>query len=157
MFSISCLPTVHCPKAASDIFKREINSWCPLDENPPRVAHTSELTAWYGRRKKVKSLSRVRLLRPHGLQACQPPPSTGFSRQGYWSGLPFPSPGDLPDLGIKPGLLHYRQLLYHLSYWLAPIILFYNIVNEYVKQSDRDQKKNQGSRTEIVAAKLLED
>ena len=26
----------------------------------------------------------------------------GFSRQGYWSGLPFPSPGDLPDLGIKP-------------------------------------------------------
>ena len=28
--------------------------------------------------------------------------STGFSRQGYWSGLPFPSPGDLPDPGIKP-------------------------------------------------------
>ena len=27
----------------------------------------------------------------------------GFSRQGYWSGLPFPSPGDLPNLGIKPG------------------------------------------------------
>jgi len=26
----------------------------------------------------------------------------GFSRQEYWSGLPFPSPGDLPDLGIKP-------------------------------------------------------
>ena len=28
--------------------------------------------------------------------------STGFSRQEYWSGLPFPSPGDLPDLGIEP-------------------------------------------------------
>ena len=28
--------------------------------------------------------------------------SMGFSRQGYWSGLPFPTPGDLPDLGIKP-------------------------------------------------------
>ena len=27
----------------------------------------------------------------------------GFSRQEYWSGLPFPSPGDLPDPGIKPG------------------------------------------------------
>ena len=27
----------------------------------------------------------------------------GFSRQEYWSGLPFPSPGDLPDLGIEPG------------------------------------------------------
>jgi len=28
--------------------------------------------------------------------------SMGFSRQAYWSGLPFPSPGDLPDPGIKP-------------------------------------------------------
>ena len=28
--------------------------------------------------------------------------SMGFSRQGYWSGLPFPSPGDLPDPGIGP-------------------------------------------------------
>ena len=34
--------------------------------------------------------------------ACQAPPSMGFSRQDYWSGLPFPSPGDHPDLGIKP-------------------------------------------------------
>ena len=34
--------------------------------------------------------------------ACQAPLSRGFSRQEYWSGLPFPSPGDLPDLGIKP-------------------------------------------------------
>ena len=31
------------------------------------------------------------------------PPSMGFSRQEYWSGLPCPSPGDLPDLGIEPG------------------------------------------------------
>ena len=30
------------------------------------------------------------------------PPSTEFSRQAYWSGLPFPSPGDLPDPGIEP-------------------------------------------------------
>ena len=34
--------------------------------------------------------------------ACQTPLSMGFSRQEYWSGLPFPSPGDLPDPGIKP-------------------------------------------------------
>ena len=32
----------------------------------------------------------------------QAPPFMGFSRQEYWSGLPFPSPGDLPDPGIKP-------------------------------------------------------
>ena len=34
---------------------------------------------------------------------CQAPPSMGFSRQGYWSGLPFPSPGDLPNPGSEPG------------------------------------------------------
>ena len=40
-------------------------------------------------------------LRPRGL-APQAPPSMGFSRQEYWSGLPSPSPGDLPDPGIEP-------------------------------------------------------
>ena len=41
---------------------------------------------------------------PHGLHvACQAPLSMGFSRQEYWSGLPFPSPGDLPDPGIEAG------------------------------------------------------
>ena len=38
----------------------------------------------------------------HGLKHPQAPLSLGFSRQGYWSGLPFPSPGDLPNPGIKP-------------------------------------------------------
>ena len=47
----------------------------------------------------VESLSCVGLLRPQGLQA---PLSMGFLRQGYWSGLPFPSPGDRPDPGIEP-------------------------------------------------------
>ena len=42
-------------------------------------------------------------LRPHGLTvAYQAPLSMGFSRQEYWSGLPFPSPGDLPNPGIEP-------------------------------------------------------
>ena len=47
----------------------------------------------------VKSLHRVGL--PHGL-AHQAPLSMGFSRQEYWSRLPSPSPGDLPDPGIEP-------------------------------------------------------
>ena len=34
--------------------------------------------------------------------ACQAPLSMGFSRQEYWGGLPFPTPGDLPDSGIEP-------------------------------------------------------
>ena len=38
---------------------------------------------------------------PQGV-TCQTPPSMRFSRQEYWSGFPFPSPGDLPDPGIEP-------------------------------------------------------
>ena len=49
----------------------------------------------------VKSLSRVRLFATPWTVAHQALPSTGFSRQEYWSGLPFPSPGDLPDPGIE--------------------------------------------------------
>ena len=52
---------------------------------------------------KVKSLSRVRLFATPGTVTNQASPSMGFSRQEYWSGLPFPSPGDLPDPGIEPG------------------------------------------------------
>ena len=48
--------------------------------------------------------------------ACQAPLSVGFSRQEYCSGLPFPSPGDLPHQGSNPGLPHCRQILYQLSY-----------------------------------------
>ena len=51
---------------------------------------------------KVKSLSRVWLFETPWTVAYQAPPSMGFSRQEYWSGLPFPSTGDLPDPGIRP-------------------------------------------------------
>ena len=51
---------------------------------------------------KVKSLSHVGLFATPWTVAYQVPPSMGFSRQEYWSGLPFPSPGDLPDPGIEP-------------------------------------------------------
>ena len=52
---------------------------------------------------KVKSLSRVQLFSTPWAIAYQAPPSVGFSRQEYWSVLPFPSPGDLPNTGIEPG------------------------------------------------------
>ena len=45
----------------------------------------------------------------------QGPLSVGFSRQEYWSGLSCPSPGDLPNPGSNPGLLHCTQILYALS------------------------------------------
>ena len=58
---------------------------------------------WWGKGKvKEKSLSPVRLFATPWCVACQAPPSMGFSRQEYWSGLPSPSSGYLPDPGIKP-------------------------------------------------------
>ena len=49
------------------------------------------------------SLSRIPLFANPWIVAHQaPPPSMGFSRQEYWSGWPFPSPGDLPDPEIEP-------------------------------------------------------
>ena len=54
----------------------------------------------------------------------------GFSRQEYWSGLPFSSPGDLPDPGIEPGLLLRRQTLYHLSPFTVGTV--YSLVVEVV-------------------------
>ena len=52
---------------------------------------------------KVKLLSHVRVFATPWMVAYQAPLSTGFSRPEYWSGLPFPSPGDLPNPGIEPG------------------------------------------------------
>ena len=52
---------------------------------------------------KVKSLSRVRFFETPWTVAYQAPQSMEFSRQEYWSGLPFPSPEDLPNPEIEPG------------------------------------------------------
>ena len=60
------------------------------------------LTAAILKWSEVKSFSRVRLFATPWPVAYQVPPSMGFSRQEYWNGLPFPSPGDLPDPGIEP-------------------------------------------------------
>ena len=51
---------------------------------------------------KLKLLSRIQLFETPWTIAYQAPRSMEFSRQVYWSGLPFPSPGDLPNPGIKP-------------------------------------------------------
>ena len=48
-------------------------------------------------------LSHIQLFMTPWTIACQGPLSMGFSRQEYWSRLPVPSPGDLPDPGIEPG------------------------------------------------------
>ena len=51
---------------------------------------------------KVKWLSCIQLFATPWTVAYQAPPSMGFARQECWSGVPFPSPGDLPNPGIEP-------------------------------------------------------
>ena len=51
---------------------------------------------------RIQLLSHVRLFATPWAVACQAPLPMRFSRQEYWSGLPFPSPEDLPDSGIEP-------------------------------------------------------
>ena len=68
---------------------------------------------------KVNSLSHVRLFATPWTVAYKAPLSMEFSRQEYRSGLPFPSPGDLPVPGIEPGSPA-LQTLYHLSHQGSP-------------------------------------
>ena len=65
---------------------------------------------------KVKSFSCVRLFVTPWTVAYQAPLSMGFSRQDCWSGLPFLLQGIFPTQELNPGLPHYGQTLYHLSY-----------------------------------------
>ena len=60
---------------------------------------------FFYRSRKCPLLSCVQHFETPWTVALQAPLSIGFSRQEYWSGLPFPSPGYLPDPGIKPGSL----------------------------------------------------
>ena len=64
----------------------------------------------------VKLLSCVQLFVAPWTTTYQAPLSMGLYRRDYWSGLPFPSPGDLPTQGLSPGFPHCRQMLYHLSH-----------------------------------------
>ena len=70
--------------------------------------------------KKCQLLSCVQLFATPRTVACQGPLSMGFSRQEYWSGLPFPSSGIFLTQGSNLGLLDFRQILYHLSHQGSP-------------------------------------
>ena len=61
------------------------------------------------------------LLRPYGVVAHQAPLSMGFSRQEYWSALPFPSPRDLLEPGIKLRVLHWQAGSLSWSHQEAPL------------------------------------
>ena len=115
----------------------------PLPHLPEHLSQTISQKGgplWVTGRDTEAQRGRVALFQPHhlpphhGLGECpvtsdsatpwtgarQAPLSVGFPRQEYWSGLPFPPLGDLPDPEIKGThllcLLHCRQILYHLNH-----------------------------------------
>ena len=74
--------------------------------------------------------------------AHQAPPSVGFSRQEYWSALPFPSPGDLPKSGIGPecpDLLHWQVDSLLLSHW-GSLISLKQMKRKDAKGTEVDEK-----------------
>ena len=73
------------------------------DRNGMDLTEAEDIKKRWQEYTEVKSLSRVRLFATPWTVAYQAPLSMGFSKQECWSGLPFPSPGDLPDPGIEPG------------------------------------------------------
>ena len=97
-------PSMVTPAAAAKLLQSCLTLCDPIDGSPPGSPVSGILQArtleWVaisfsnaGKWKvKVKSLSRVRLLATPWTAAHQAPPSMGFSRQEYWSGLPLPSP-----------------------------------------------------------------
>ena len=64
----------------------------------PNARHSSKCLGYV----YAQSRSRIQLFATLWTVACQAPPSVGFSKQEYWSGLPLPSPEDLPNPGIEP-------------------------------------------------------
>ena len=73
------------------IFHKPVDHLCVLDKHLFKSLHAT-----------LSRFSHVQLSGTPWTVACKAPLSMGFSRQEYWSGLPFPSPGYLPNPGIKP-------------------------------------------------------
>ena len=76
----------------------------------------------------------VRLFATPWTAARHAPLCMGFSRQQYWSGVPFPPPGDLPTQGSDPGLPHCRQILYclnhqgSLTHFIVPLNKYHHLL-----------------------------
>ena len=99
----------------------------------------------------LSHFSRVKLLMTLWIVAHQAPLFMGFSRQEYWSGLPCPSPGSLPDPGIEPANLASPALaggLFTVSAtWEADVTYTCNLkikqINEYLKKKQTHRYREQ--------------
>ena len=88
---------------------------------------------WLSFKSEVKFLSRVQLFGTPWIVACQAPLSTEFSRQEYWSGLPFPSLGDLPnpEIGPESPALQTDALPSEPPWWTQTLLQFKNTQSLY--------------------------
>ena len=83
-----------------------LGPWCP--DTRSNIIVCGNVWGWgntyfsFLKMSEWQSLSGVQLFETQWTVACQAPLSMEFSRQDYWSWLPLPSPGDLPNSGIKP-------------------------------------------------------
>ena len=100
--------TSHWSEWPSSIKSTNNMCWRRYGETEPSYTVDGNVN-WYSHygeqykvKVKVESLSHVQLFVTAWTVAHQAPLSKGFSRQEYWSGLPSPSPGNLPDSGIEP-------------------------------------------------------
>ena len=85
-------------------------------------------------------LSRVQLFVTPWTVALQAPLSMGFSRPEYWSGLPCPPPGDLPDPGIKPGSPVLAGRFFTMSHQGSPEISLE--ISKFMNQHSRAARRN---------------
>ena len=99
MWAPACMGSVVCGSWAQFLQHMSRGLWnlTPLPGMEPASQKPSPLESWWSEVKwsEVKSPSCVRLFATPWIVAYQAPPSMGFSRQEYWSGLPFPSPWTL--------------------------------------------------------------
>ena len=110
-----CLPINHCRV----LWTKGVQlGWC-IPAEPKLAARDHDFSPEWPLNICLtwKSLSHVQLFASPWTVARQAPLSMGFFRQEHWSGLPFPSPGDIPDPGIESGSPALpRWILYHLSH-----------------------------------------
>ena len=121
----------------------------------------------------VQSLSHVRFFATLWTVAHQAPLFMGFSRQEYWCGVPFPSPGDLPDPGIKPESLRspvlagsssaiwaHRvfkivKILYTILLWRLYVIIYLSKPTEYMAPTVNPNVKYGLWMTEMCLCKFI--
>ena len=89
----------------------------------------------------IQLLSGVQLFSTLWTVTHQDPLSMGFSRQEYWSGLPFPPPGVLPDPGIEPMSPALQVNSLALSYWGSPHIIYVHVNKSYLLSHNKASLK----------------